>query len=99
MATTRITAEVNGTEITGLASGTRYLIENTGDYPVIIVEAAAKPASINDGDAHWLAPRPYWPSPSRKIHQPGRLMIEPGSENFYAYGIRGDGSVVVTEAP
>ena len=92
-------ANVNGLEIMGLEDGTRYTIENTGEKPVLLIEAANKPASIDDEDGFWLAPRPYWPAPSRKIHQPGSRVIRKESDSFYVYGIKGDSTVVVAEAP
>ena len=108
MATTAISVPVAGVEIDvaitaasgdNLVADTRYSVENSGDNPILIIEADAEPSDFEDADGTWLAPRPYWPSPSRKLHQPGVAIILKASDNFYMYGIKGPARAVVNLAP
>lgn len=93
-------APIYGAMIPGLEDDTRYTIENTGDVPVLLIEAAAKPASVSDSDGFWLAPRPYFPAPSRKLHEPGSRPIKKVSGlDFFVWGMTGGSTVVTVEAP
>ena len=93
-------APFDGDEVTGLTDGTRYTIECTGSYPVLLFELAAKPTEIDEKDAFWLPPRPIFPVPSRKIHHPGsRVIKKVAGLNFYVFGQNGDSTVVTAEAP
>ena len=108
MATIAINVPVEGIEIdvaitaasgANLVADTRYSVENSGDNPILIIEATSEPSDFGDSAGTFLLPRPYWPSPSRKLHTPGVAIISKASDNFYMYGIKGPATAVVNLAP
>lgn len=100
MAQAKHTATVDGAELTGLTTGVRYTAENSGYNTVYLVQAANKPATFDPEDAFILLPRPYTPSPSRKLHiGQSRVIKNDAGQKTFAYTDRATSAVVTVEAP